>query len=126
MDSFDQFIESVTSHLQPEPRALSTASTLQQLSMFIPTGVTLADLAAGWRILSHAAQTEEEIAVTRRRATCGELAALASQFTSNPGNIQQAIKTWQAWHAAFVQSGDPRQSAMAKTFARESHELENA
>jgi hypothetical protein len=42
MLTLDQLIEKVKGQLQPEPRALATASTLQQLSIFIPTDVTLA------------------------------------------------------------------------------------
>jgi TIR domain len=124
MLQLDQLIEQVKGQLQPEPRALATANTLQQLSIFIPTAVTLADLVVGWRILSQAPQTQEDIAVTRRRITCGELATLASQLTSDQGKRAQAIKTWQAWRTAFEKSDDPRQSAMASTFARELSELQ--
>src|SRR6266487_489741 len=68
----------------------------------------------------------EEPATSQRRVTCGELADLASQFTTNQGNVAQAIKTWQIWRDAFNKSGDPRQAAMARTFARELTELQEA
>jgi hypothetical protein len=124
MIHLDQLIEGVKGQLQPQPRALATASTLQQLSSFIPAGVTLADLLVGWRKLSQSSQNEEEIAITRRRITCGELADIASQLTTDPGDRAQAIKTWQAWRTTFAKSADPRQTAMASTFARELSELQ--
>jgi hypothetical protein len=122
--NFDKVIANIKSQLQTQERAEKMANTLQHLSIYIPDGVTLADLVVGWRILSQSSQTEEGIAVRRRRITCGELATLASQFTTDQGNIAQAIKTWQAWRTAFEKSDDPRQSAMASTFAREVGELQ--
>jgi TIR domain-containing protein len=124
MAHLDQLIETVKLQMQPPPRANATAKTLQQLSIFIPTDVTLADLALGWRTLSHASQQEEEPATTQRRVTCGELAMMAAQFTTEQGNGAQAIKTWRIWRDAFQKSDDPRQAAMAKTFARELTELQ--
>jgi len=126
MANLDQLIETVKVHMQPPPRAMATANTLQQLSIFIPNDVTLADLVVGWRTLSHSSQQGEEPATSQRRVTCGELADLASQFTTGQGNIAQAIKTWQIWRDAFNKSGDPRQAAMARTFARELTELQGA
>jgi hypothetical protein len=126
MANLDQLIESVKLQLQPQARALATASTLQQLSIFIPNDVTLADLVVGWRILSRSRQNEEEIATTRRRTTCGELADIASGFTTEQGKIEQAIKTWRIWRDAFQKSDDARQATMAKTFGRELTELEEA
>jgi TIR domain len=124
MADLDQLIATVKSHMQPLPRANATANTLQQLSIFIPTDVTLADLVVGWRTLSHTSQQEEEPATIQRRVTCGELATMAAQFTTEQGNIAQAIKTWRIWRDAFQKSDDPRQAAMAKTFARELTELQ--
>lgn len=124
--NFDQLIETVKSHMQPPPRAQATAHTLQQLSLFIPDDVTLADLVVGWQTLSYASKRGEDAPTTQRRVTCGELAHMASQFTTSQGNIAQAIKTWKAWAEAFKKSDDPRQAAMAKTFARELAELEEA
>jgi len=124
--NLDQLIETIKSQMQPPPRALATANTLQQLSIFVPNNVTLADLVVGWRTLSHASKQEEEPAISQRRATCGELANMASQFTTDQGNLSQAIKTWRIWAEAFEKSGDPRQAAMAKTFARELTELQEA
>jgi hypothetical protein len=126
MANLDQLIEAVKSHLQPPPRAAATASTLQQLSIFIPTDVTLADLVTGWQTLAHVSKPGEEPATSQRRVTCGELANLAAQFTTEQGNIVQAIKTWHIWADAFKNSGDPRQATMAKTFARELTELQEA
>ncbi|MBV9614115.1 MAG: toll/interleukin-1 receptor domain-containing protein [Ktedonobacteraceae bacterium] len=126
MAQLDQLIEAVRSQLQPPPRAQTIASTLQQLSIFVPNDVTLADLIAGWRTLSQSSQQGEEPPVVQRRVTCGELAALASQLTTEQGSIAQAIKTWGIWRDAFNNSDDPRQNAMTKTFARELSELEEA
>ena len=122
----DQLIETIKSQMQPPPRAQATAHTLQQLSLFIPDGVTLADLIAGWQTLSFASKQGEDAPTTNRRITCGELAQIASQFATGQGNITQAIKTWKAWAEAFKKSDDPRQAAMAKTFARELKELQDA
>src|SRR5438874_7531553 len=81
----------------------------------------LADLVAGWRTLAQASQQEEEPATTQRRVTCGELATMAAQFTTERGNRAQAVKTWRIWRDVFQKSDDPdsRQAAMTKTFARE-------
>lgn len=122
----DQLIEAVRAQMKPPPRAAATANTLQQLSVFIPTDVTLADLVAGWRMLAQAAKPEEEQAMAQRRVTCGELAAMAAQFASGQGSLAQAIKTWDSWQKAFKNSDDPRQATMARTFARELAELQEA
>ena len=127
--NLDQLIETVKSQMQPPPRALATASTLQQLSVYIPNEVTLADLVVGWRTLSHASKQEEEPATAKRRLTCGELAQMASQFTTDQGNLSQAIKTWRIWRDVFTDrtdKGDPRQATMASTFTRELTELQEA
>ncbi len=126
MAHLDQLIETVKLQMQPLPRAMATASTLQQLSIFIPNEVTLADLVVGWRTLSHSSKQEEEPATSQRRVTCSELANMASQFTTDQGNLVQAIKTWHIWLDAFKNSGDPRQAAMARTFTRELTELQEA
>ncbi len=127
--NLDQLIETVKSQMQPPPRALATANTLLQLSVYIPNEVTLADLVVGWRTLSHASKQEEEPATSYRRVTCGELANMASQFTTDQGNLSQAIKTWRIWRDVFndrTDRGDPRQAAMASTFTRELTELQEA
>ncbi|MBA2285651.1 MAG: toll/interleukin-1 receptor domain-containing protein [Ktedonobacteraceae bacterium] len=129
MANFDQLIAAVKLHMQPEPRALATANTLQQLSIFTPHDVTLADLMVGWRTLAQPKQQGEEPAVSQRRVTCNELAEMASQFTTDQGSLAQAIKTWHAWLEFFKNRGapgDPRQDAMVKTFARELTELQEA
>ncbi len=56
MANLDQLIATVKVHMQPPPRAMATANTLQQLSIFIPNDVTLADLVVGWRTLSQSSQ----------------------------------------------------------------------
>lgn len=124
MIHLDQMIEAIKGQLQPPPRALATASTLQQLSIFIPTDVTLADLLVGWRTLSRPLQESEEPATAQRRITCGQLADITAQFTTDAGSVAQAIKTWQIWRDAFQKSDDARQATMAKTFARELSELQ--
>lgn len=124
--NLDRLIETVKSQMQPPGRAMATAGTLQELSIFIPNDVTLADLVAGWRTLSHPSKQSEEPATKQRRVTCGELADMASQFTSVEGNLTQAIKTWQKWAEAFNKSDVPRQVNMGMTFARELTELQEA
>ena len=111
--------------MKPEPRALATANTLQQLSALMPEDVTLADLRSGWLVLSHPHEGDEP-PVVQRRKTCAELAELALQFTNEPGRLPEAIKTWQVWFNAFRDKDDPRHAAMANTFARESAEMQEA
>ena len=126
MAHLNQLIEAVKLHMQPPPRAMATAGTLQQLSIFIPNDVTLADLVVGWQTLARAAKKEDEPATSQRRVTCGELAALAAPLTTEQGSLAQAIKTWRVWSDAFQRSDDPRQIAMSKTFTRELAELQEA
>ncbi len=123
---FDQLSEVVKIHMQPPPRAIATVGTLQELSIFVPNDVTLADLIVGWQTLSHVSQQEEEPKIAKRRVTCGELAHLASQFTTDQGSLAQAVKTWHIWRDAFTNRNDPRQRAMTETFAREFAELQAA
>ncbi len=139
MENLDQLIANVRTRLHPEVRAQATANTLEQLSTYIPVDVTLADLVLGWRILSRRAQPQEDIATERRRETCRELAEQASELTGGQGNLQKAIKTWDAWSKMFAyredpnrnpdaikDENDPRQKAMTKTFTREISELQEA
>jgi len=148
MAEFEPFVEAVRVQLQPPPRAVATANSLQQLGTIIPFGVMLSDIMAGWQILSHPPQREEKPVISqsqpeemhitpefqpeeapnisRRRITCSELAMVASQFTTDQGHLEQAIKTWSAWQEAFKNSSDARQQAMAETFARELFELQEA
>jgi TIR domain len=126
MADLDQTIEAVKAQLQPQPRAIATANTLQQLSIFIPNDVTLADLLVGWRTLAHPLKEGEDPATAQRRITCDQLADIAAQFTTAAGSLAQAIKTWRIWRDAFQKSDDARQAAMAKTFARELSELQDA
>jgi TIR domain len=128
MENLDQLIANVRTRLEPPERAQHTADTLQQLSTYIPVDVTLADLVLGWRTLSRPAQPDEYIATERRRITCRELADLASELTAGQGNLQRAIKTWDAWSKMFEYraEGDPRQNSMVKTFTRELGELQEA
>lgn len=125
IEQLDRLIEAVKTQMQPPPRAIATANTLQQLSVLVPNEVTLADLIMGWQILSHSSQEDEEPAIAQRRVTCRELAQIASQFTSDQGDRANAIKTWRIWRDAFEHRNDPRQDTMAKTFARELTELQN-
>ena len=124
--NFNQLIETVKSQMQPPARAMATASTLEQLSIYIPNEVTLADLVAGWQTLSHTTKQEQDPAIAQRRVTCSELASMAAQFTTGQGSLAQAIKTWHIWADAFKNRSDPRQTAMARTFARELIELQEA
>lgn len=125
--NLDQLIETVKSQMQPLPRAIATEHSLQQLRIFIPNDVTLADLVVGWRTLSHVSKQEEEPATSKRRVTCDELAYIASQFATGQGNLSQAIKTWRIWADAWSiwtdafekEVDEPRQAVTTKTFTRE-------
>ena len=123
---FDQFIESVKQQMQPEGRVQHLVGILQQLFAFTPDDATLADLVAGWQVLALPLSQNEEAPVTHRREICAKLAAVGGQLTTEPGNLAGAVKTWQAWQDAFQRSSDPRQTAMAKTLARELGELQSA
>ena len=123
--SFDQFLEAVKLQMQPEGRALHTAGMLEYLRTLLPNDVTLADLVAGWQVLAQP-RNDTNSAVLNRRKTCGELAAIAAQLTSEQGKLTGAVSTWQAWLDASQRSSDPRLAVMAKTFARELAELQSA
>lgn len=120
---FERLLEVTRSHIQPPGRANAITQTLQQLSIYVPMDVTLADLVVGWHKLSHPVSQQEVQAVADRRKTCGELAQLAAPLTTQQGDVDQAIKTWRVWRDAFPKSDDPRQRAMEATFARELSEL---
>lgn len=121
--NLDRLIEVVKARLEPPARAEATAKTLRELSVYIPNDVTLADLVVGWRTVAQPAAPQEDIAIERRRITCGELASIASEFATGQGSMAQAIKTWEQWAKAFEHSNDRRENTMAKTFARELEEL---
>lgn len=123
--SFDQFLEAVTLQMQPEGRAQHTAGMHRYLRTLLPDDVTLADLAAGWQVLAER-RNDSNSAVLSRRKTCAELAAIAAQVTSEPGQLARAVKAWQAWQDASQSSADPRLIAMRATFARELGELQSA
>jgi hypothetical protein len=122
---FDQFLEAVRRQMQPEGRAQHTAGMHQYLRTLLPEDVTLADLAAGWQVLAKE-RNETNSAVRSRRQTCAELAAIAAQVTSEPGELAKAVKAWQAWQDASLRSADARLMAMRATFARELGELQSA
>jgi hypothetical protein len=122
---FDQFIEAIRQDLQPEGRAQHLAGMLQQLLAATPADVTLADLAAGWRILARPQAQQEQASDAHRREICAELSAIAARLTSEPGTLAGAVKTWQAWQEACQRSAAPDKAAMAKTFARELIELQS-
>ena len=121
----DQFLEAVRRQMQPEGRAQHTAGMHQYLRTLLPDDVTLADLAAGWQVLAEG-RNDTNSAVLSRRQTCAELAAIAAQVTSEPGELSRAVKAWQAWQEASQSSADPRLMAMRATFARELGELQSA
>jgi len=123
--NFDQFIEAIKQHLQPAGRAQHLAGMLQQLLVATPADVTLADLAAGWRILARPQGQQEQASVTHRREICAKLSAIAARLTSEPGTLAGAVKAWQAWQVACQRNVAPGQAAMAKTFARELMELQS-
>jgi len=123
--SFDQFLEAVRRQMQPEGRAQHTAGMHQHLRTLLPHDVTLADLVVGWQVLAQS-RNDTNSEVLHRRKTCGELAAIAAQFTSEQGNLTGAVSTWQAWLDVSQRSADPRLTAMRVTFARELVELQSA
>lgn len=125
MKNFDQFIDVVKQQMQPEGRAQHLAGTLQELFACAPNDATLADIGTGWQVLARPRE-HEEAAIAHRRKICAELSAIAAQLTSEPGNLDVAVRTWQEWQAAFQKSTDPRLVAMAKTFSREIVELQSA
>lgn len=121
----EEFIEVVKQQLQPESRVQHVVDALQQLFALVPDDVTLADIVAGWQLLSHPQSQSEEAAVTHRRHVCTQLAAIGAQVTCEPGKLLNAAKTWQVWQETCQKSTDPRHTAMAKTFARELVELQS-
>ncbi len=123
--SFDQFLEAVRRQMQPEGRAQHTAGMHRYLRTLLPDDVTLADLAAGWQVLA-GERNDPNSAVRSRRQTCAELAAIAAQVTSEPGELARAVKAWQVWQDVSQSSADPRLTAMRATFARELGELQSA
>jgi hypothetical protein len=122
---FDPFIEAVKQQMQPEGRAQHHAGMLHYLLTHLPDEVTLADLTAGWQVLA-LARHDTNAAVLSRRKTCGELAAIAAQFTNEPGNLSNAISTWQTWLADFRVGTNPRMASMVSTLEREVLELRSS
>ena len=125
MVNFDPFIEAVKQQMQPAERVKHLVDMLQQLSAFTPDVVTLSDLMAGWQFLARPQSQNEAASVTHRRKIYAELAAIAAQFTSEPGDLSQAVRTWQDWRNAFQNSADSHQNTMAKTLTRELAELQS-
>ena len=123
--SFDPFLEVVRRQMQPEGRAQHTAGMHQYLCTLLPDDVSLADLATGWQVLARGHNDTNSV-VKSRRQTCAELAVIAAQVTSEPGELARAVKAWQVWQDASQSSADPRLMAMRATFARELGELQSA
>ena len=122
--SFDQFLEAVQLQMQPEGRAQHQAGMHRHLRTLLPPDVTLADLVVGWQLLAQS-RNDTNSEVLHRRKTCGELAAIAAQLTTEPGHLVGAVKAWQAWLDAAQRSTEPRLTAMRATFARELVELQS-
>jgi hypothetical protein len=122
--SFDQFLEAVQLQMQPEGRVQHQAGMHRHLRTLLPPDVTLADLVVGWQVLAQS-RNDTNSAVLHRRKTCGELAAIAAQLTSEPGHLAGTVKAWKAWLDASQRSADPRLTAMRATFARELVELQS-
>jgi hypothetical protein len=127
--NLNQLSETVKKRMHPPARANATACTLKELSVYIPVEVTLADLITGWRVLSRSNNVKNEHpAILQRRSTCSELADIASQLTTETGNLAHATKTWDIWQNTlkYRNDFDPRHMAMANTFTRELIELKEA
>jgi len=110
--------------MQPEGRAQHQAGMHRHLRTLLPPDVTLADLVVGWQLLAQS-RNDTNSEVLHRRKTCGELAAIAAQLTTEPGHLVGAVKAWQAWLDAAQRSSEPRLTAMRATFARELVELQS-
>ena len=126
MSDFDQFLEAAKQHMPTEGRAQHVTVNFQQLFAVLPAGVTLADLAAGWRALARPHSQQEEKFVAHRRQMCAQMASIAAPLISEPGNLTGAVRAWQAWLDAFQGSADHRLAKMAEAFARELVELQSA
>ncbi len=125
---FDTFVKDVERELQPPARANATARTLEQLVSIIPDDISLADLTAGWAVVScwaavNQSSQPEAIAVQKRRETCAEFVQIAPPHMGDLGN---AVRAWKSWVDAFQYDDDPRQTAMCATFTRELKEIESA
>ena len=125
MEKFNELVEAVKLQMQPPGRAIHTASTLKELSIYTPNETILADLIVGWRLLSHSTLQEEDIPASLRRVTCGELATIASQFTTESGNLAQATKTWarhrigiEGWTSQPLRHGNLLSISMFRCFIR--------
>jgi hypothetical protein len=123
--NFEPFLEAVGQQMQPVGRVQHLIGMLQQLLTYTPDDVTMADLATGWRVLALPKSQNEEASFAHRRKICADLSIIAAQFTNEPGNLANAVKTWQAWQDAFQRSHDPRQTGMVKILARELMELQS-
>jgi hypothetical protein len=122
----DLFLDAIRTQMQPEGRALHQAGMLRELLPRLPDDVTLADVAAGWRLLSGPPGQQEPASVAHRRGICVELAAIAAPWAREPGRLSSAVKAWQLWQEVCQRSADPRLVVMGKTFARELVELQSA
>ena len=127
MENFNEFVAAVRTQMTPEARANATANTLEQLVQFVPETLTLRDLADAWSYLAAQEASNDDPRIAGRRATCGELAKIADQFTAGigiDGTNATTIEAWQTWIAVFSGVNDPRQKVMAATFERELSELQ--
>mgnify|MGYP001581954453 CR=1 FL=1 len=117
--------EAIRMQMQPVQRANPTASTIEQLSSYVPEDVTLADLITGWTVVSKSVNENEEIPLSKRRITCGEIAAIASKLTTEKGSLAQARRAWYAWaNIPTFSESDPRQATILKTSACELGEID--
>jgi hypothetical protein len=124
---FSDLNEKIKKEIKPEGRANAISGSLEQLQQYIPEGISLRDIVAGWfRLYNHCADADEDERIVSRRKTCGELAKLAGEIEPAE-SLAGAIECWTAWEEAFEmlssESNDPRQKAMATTFQRELNEL---
>jgi hypothetical protein len=125
-------IEKIKTTLQPEGRAIATANSfrqfLEQNSSSKFSALDSGMLKASLIYLSRPKQDDEHPAVSARRKTCGEVAALIN------GNATEInVGAWREWvkyceMQANTSNDDdrPRWSAMAATAEREYNELRNA
>lgn len=119
---FDHVAALVAARLVPTGRAEATAATLRQIGSiaFEVTGLTMADVKAGYEQLSIPRSTDDPPIIARRK-TCGEIAA---GIDATGGDASKLAAVLERVYTALSASEDPRQRAMAVTAAREVDELQ--
>jgi hypothetical protein len=122
----EPLLDAIRTQIQPEGRVQHLTGMIEELLPRLNEDVTLADVIAGWQLLSHPQGQQEPSSVAHRRGVYAELAATLTPWAREPGRLPAAVKAWKLWQEACQSSADPRLAAMAKTLARELVELQSA